>query len=479
MGERQHKCKCCKKRFERPSDLKRHYKIHTGEKAFTCDVCGISFSQSGNLLVHKRIHTGVKPYECNVCNKNFAQKSSLARHKRTHTGETPFVCGKCGKAFSNPYHLICHNRTHAGLKPYKCPKCGKKFSQCGGLISHKRTHTGEKLFKCNICGKKYSQASGLRKHKETHISEIFTCKICDKQFCKASNLTKHKITHTGGKYFDCNVHIRDVLPARSFLDRKGTHTAVNLFKFDIRVKVTKESYSDLPNDRALAISQKHAYQCDLCEEIFASSELLSVHKELHTEQQMSDVVSHEQLEHHLDDKLENNKESFGDRSHQTMPTMSQNESYQCDSCEIIFASTELLTSHKELHTGQQMSDVVSNEQLEHHLDDKLKANKESFGDRSHQTAPAMSQEELYQCDLCERIFASSWLLTLHKEFHRGQQISDVISHEQLQYEYHLDSELEADEPSGITYICADCDEEFELVDELFKHSEMAHVISTS
>ncbi|CAB3980336.1 zinc finger 271-like [Paramuricea clavata] len=414
MGERQHKCKCCKKRFERPSDLKRHYKIHTGEKAFTCDVCGISFSQSGNLLVHKRIHTGVKPYECNVCDKTFSQKSSLARHKRTHTGETPFVCGKCGKAFSNPYHLICHNRTHAGVKPYKCSKCGKKFSQCGGLISHKRTHTGEKLFKCNICGKKYSQASGLRKHKETHISEIFTCNICDKQFSKASNLTKHKITHTGGKYFDCNVHIRDVLPARSFLDRKGTHTAVNLFKFDIRVKVTKESYSDLPNDRALAISQKHAYQCDLCEEIFASSELLSVHKELHTEQQMSDVVSHEQLEHHLDDKLKNNNSM-----------------------------------------------------------------KESFGDRSHQTAPAMSQEELYQCDLCERIFASSGLLTLHKEFHTGQQTRDVISHKQLEYEYHLDSELEADEPSGITYICADCDEEFELVDELFKHSEMSHVISTS
>ncbi len=546
MDTKRHKCKYCEKHFERPSDLRRHHRIHSGDKPFTCDVCEKSFCQSGNLIVHKRIHSGDKPYDCNACSKKFSQRWSLIRHKRTHTGETPYACRTCGKAFSNPYHLLCHTRTHTGLKPYKCPTCGKTFSQCGGLIAHKRTHTGEKLFKCDICRKEYSQASGLQKHKKRH--HCFSCGICNQQFSKVSILMKHRITHTGGKYFDCNVPIKDVLPSRSLLDHKGANTGVNLFKFDIRVKVTKEPYaSDLLSKTALAMSPQQSYPCDFCEQNFESSELLTLHKEfhkgqeissvvspvpeqlechfhnelevtsrkesyryekcerdlessklltlhkesIHIEQEMNAVVSLEQLQHHPNNGLEPN-ESFDNRLHETMLMMRQEEeSYQCELCEEVLESSELLTLHKEsTHTRQDMNAVVAHKQLEYHLNNVLEHNKELLDNRSREISLAMSQEEeSYQCDLCKRVFASSRLLTLHKKsIHIGRQMNAVVVLGQLQY--HPNNGLEANQGSydidrshqiapsrreEELYQCDLCERVFESSELLTLHKESIHI----
>ena len=441
MDTKKHKCKLCKKFFERLSDLKRHYRTHTGEKAFTCDVCGRSFSQSGNLIVHKRIHFGNKPFQCNVCNKKFSQKISLDRHKRIHTGETPFVCGKCGKAFSNPYHLVCHNRIHLGLKPYKCTKCWKRFTQSSGLKAHKLTHTGEKLFSCNMCGNKYSQPSGLRKHKRTCSGKRFSCIICNQQFSKASDMMKHKITHNGGKNFDCHVQIRNALPAKKLLDIKGRHPAVNLFKFDIRVKVTKESYSDSLNEATPALSQKQSYPCKLCEQTFASLELLTLHKEFHMEQQKSSVVS--QLKCSLDIELKDC------RSLQAAPVMNQQESSQCDLPEGVFTSSELLTlPEKSNHTEQQVDEVSSYESVQHmsNHNNALEIQEESVDDCSQQATLAMNQEESYRCDLCREGFTSSELLTLHKESnHTDQQVDQILSSEHVQHTSNHNHVPEADE----------------------------------
>lgn len=55
-------CDVCKKYFDRPSLLKRHYLTHSGEKPHICFICSKGFSTSSSLNTHRRIHTG--KYKC-------------------------------------------------------------------------------------------------------------------------------------------------------------------------------------------------------------------------------------------------------------------------------------------------------------------------------------------------------------------------------------------------------------------------------
>ena len=107
--EKHYVCQDCDEKFDLPSELKRHQRTHTGGAKHTCPTCNKSFTYASNMHTHQRtIHPEEKYYVCQDCDEKFDLPSELKRHRRIHTGKACNICPTCEKSFTSQGNLTAH-----------------------------------------------------------------------------------------------------------------------------------------------------------------------------------------------------------------------------------------------------------------------------------------------------------------------------------------------------------------------------------
>jgi len=81
---RRHVCNICDKKFVRPAELERHFRIHTGEKPFKCNICDQEFTRKCHLTKHMITHDN-KQYYCTMCKFKTIRPDTFRRHLKDHT----------------------------------------------------------------------------------------------------------------------------------------------------------------------------------------------------------------------------------------------------------------------------------------------------------------------------------------------------------------------------------------------------------
>ena len=192
------KCKECKKKFSRVSDLNKHMNTHT--KPYSCDECGKHFSQKKYLKRHQTSRKCI--LECKECEISFLSRSDLTKHKKKHK---KYECKECGKAFTTRTALLDHENVHKGIKPYFCETCEKSFTTLSILRTHQKTH-GPLLYNCEECGKCFASKNNLERHLNLHKGiKPFKCELCGKCFVEKWSLASHMIYHGDARPFQCEI----------------------------------------------------------------------------------------------------------------------------------------------------------------------------------------------------------------------------------------------------------------------------------
>lgn len=150
-----------KKDWERPP-----LKENSKEADVVCPVCVRTLKNKSELKTHFKKHTGDKSLPCGFCPKEFSRKAALFIHfASVHSELKSYLCADCGAKFKANSALIDHKkRVHLQIKAHKCEECGKEFFAKKDYGEHLRTHTGERPYQCQQCGKCFGRGYHLKRH---------------------------------------------------------------------------------------------------------------------------------------------------------------------------------------------------------------------------------------------------------------------------------------------------------------------------
>ncbi|XP_034177766.1 uncharacterized protein LOC117603096 [Osmia lignaria lignaria] len=278
------RCRACERIFKDRASLQKHIENH--HSTYTCHLCNETITSKLGIMTHNRVkHMDHPDLTCNFgsCRKLFRTKEDLEAHRKDHRYHTtPNVCDFCGDTVENKLKLKMHvlslHRNEIGVS---CGVCLIPMKDPKELKSHVEEVHSSVLSRpntCQVCGKQYASKWKAFDHtKKCHGKVFRTCKQCLAVFTEDSAIRDH--------YERVHNISKDQFAAFEYRLDIGSKTEE--FELESPDVIVKEEPEDLEydvdpcdedsNDSKRRRSLTDTFDCEMCPEMFVSSDALSKH----------------------------------------------------------------------------------------------------------------------------------------------------------------------------------------------------------
>ncbi|XP_063632025.1 zinc finger protein 26-like isoform X10 [Cydia splendana] len=292
---------------------------------YICFYCHYTFTEASCLRTHTRTHQNL------AIMKHLTQTRDFAPIK-VDIGET-LKCLKCKHEDDSLEGLINHLKTHKLIGdieqecflPFKladnqisCMKCAKSYQSFGMLYSHmNKVHLEGTKRICEACGESFFSDFSLRKHVQSHHSNSdFKCSHCNEKFKLDANRISHEYKEHNIKSFKC--YKCDEMFGSHYLRRLHLHSTHMKMEFTCKECSKTFLSKSLLNRHVNRVHLKEKnFTCPVCGEKFFDLGTLNVHAKKHS--------------------------------------YSQQKSFQCKVCLLVFGGKVELSDHMVTHAGQSLS----------------------------------------------------------------------------------------------------------------------------
>lgn len=167
---------------------------------------------------------------CVICSSHVDWRL-FATHVLDHCDKVEnnrLLCPLCSDSRSSPTYFLMHFYSHISSHPSDCDDCQCDHPNClesSSLPLTEHCYAESLEHRCYICLKYFSHFQTLVNHMRLHSKEMpFSCKECLRSFRQIGNLQRHMTTHRGERPFKCLKCCRSFADPATLRNHNRVHT---------------------------------------------------------------------------------------------------------------------------------------------------------------------------------------------------------------------------------------------------------------